>query len=253
MKKFLLIMTVLFGLTSCSNSSKKQNQQPDTNKEKALHVVSHMVFGDFEGAKKNFNELMMKALNPEMIKNVWERLVANEGKYRSHGFLNEQNNKVFIRVEFEKAYYAFRLNFDQSGKVSGLFTGAAMTKENLEHLTSFDGFELPFIIEQSKSPSRGVFVFIHGSGPGGVEGTDTKLFSSIAKKMNEAGFTTLRYNKRSLEINKLAGEGNGYLESDEFKKFNKDFYLYFFLDAKAVVQFAKKKFKDHPIYLYGLS
>ncbi|TNE95559.1 MAG: DUF3887 domain-containing protein, partial [Deltaproteobacteria bacterium] len=249
MNKLLLIMSVLFGLISCSTSSEKQNQQPNTNKEKAIHVVDHMVSGEYESAKKNFNELMMRALTPEMIKNVWERLVAKEGKYKGHGFLNEQKNKVYVRVEFEKAFYAFRINFDQSGKISGLFTGAAITKENLEHLKSFDGFELPYIIDSPESQSRGVFVFIHGSGPGGVEGTDTKLFSEIAKELNKVGFTTLRYNKRSLEINKLASQGSDFMESEEFKKFDRDFYLYFIRDARAVVQFAKKKFKDQPIYL----
>lgn len=219
----------------------------------AIHLVDHMSAGEYEAVKENFNQLMMKALSPTMIKNVWERLVNRDGQYKGHGFLNEKGDKVFIRVEFEKASYVFRIVFDKTKKVSGLFTGSPMPKENLERLTSFDGFELPYIIDEPKTESRGVFVFIHGSGPGGVEGTDTKLFFDIAKELNQAGFTTVRYNKRSLEIQKLASMGSNYMESDEFKKFDRDFYLYFMRDARAVINFTKKKFKDQPIYLYGLS
>jgi pimeloyl-ACP methyl ester carboxylesterase len=249
----LVIFLVLLGLVSCATTSKKDKQLPVTKKEIALHLVDDMSEGEYEAVKTNFNELMMKALSPTMIKNVWKRLVKKDGKYKSHGFLNEKGDKVFIRVDFEKAFYVFRIVFDKTNKVSGLFTGSPMPKENLDRLTSFDGFELPYIIDEPSGESRGVFVFIHGSGPGGVEGTDTKLFSEIAKKLNQAGFTTVRYNKRSLEIQKLASQGNNYMESNEFKKFDRDFYLYFMRDARAVIKFAKKKFKDQPVYLYGLS
>lgn len=249
----LVIIMVLFGLVSCASTSKKENHHPTTKKEMAIHLVDHMSVGEYEAVKENFNQLMMKALSPTMIKNVWERLVKKDGEYKGHGFLNVKGDKVFIRVEFEKASYVFRIVFDKTKKVSGLFTGSPMPKENLERLTSFDGFELPYIIEEPSGESRGVFIFIHGSGPGGVEGTDTKLFSDIAKKLNEKGFTTFRYNKRSLEIQKLASQGSNYMESEEFKKFDRDFYLYFMRDARAVINFAKKKFKDQPIYLYGLS
>lgn len=249
----VLIGLLMIGLFACSTTTKKNEHHPPTRKEMALHLVDHMTKAEYAAVKENFNITMAKALSNEMIKNVWERLVVKEGKYKSHGFLNEKDDKVFIRVDFEKAFYVFRIVFDKANKVSGLFTGASMKRENLERLTSFDGFELPYIIDEPKAESRGVFVFIHGSGPGGVEGTDTRLFSAVAKKFNDAGFTTFRYNKRSLEINKMASMGNKYMESDEFKKFDRDFYLYFIRDGKAVVQFVKKKFKDQPIYLFGLS
>ena len=165
----ILIGLLMIGLVACSTTTKKNEHHPTTRKEMALHLVEYMTKAEYAAIKEKFNITMVKALSNDMIKNVWERLVVKEGKYKSHGFLNEKDDKVFIRVDFEKAFYVFRIVFDKGNKVSGFFTGASMKRENLERLTSFDGFELPYIIDEPKNESRGVFVFIHGSGPGGVE------------------------------------------------------------------------------------
>ncbi|MCO4794123.1 MAG: DUF3887 domain-containing protein [Bacteriovoracaceae bacterium] len=250
----LPILLISFIFFSCSSSNKNSIRNQKTNVGKAVLTVDHMSSGDYQKAKVYFNKTMSKALSDKMISNVWERLLKKNGKYLNHRFSNEDKKTVFIRVEFEKAFHHFRIKFDKNDEVSGLFTGAANKKEkNIASFKSFDGFELPYLIERPSGKVRGVFIYLHGSGPNGMDGTDTKLFVQISKVLKEKGFASLRYNKRSYEINKLASMGSSYLESSDFKKFDKDFYLYFLKDANAVVDFATKKFPGTPLYIYGLS
>jgi hypothetical protein len=81
---------VLFGLVSCASTSKKDNHHPTTKKEIALHLVDHMTAGEYEAVKENFNPLLTKALSPQMIKNVWDRLVVKDGVYKGHGYQSEK-------------------------------------------------------------------------------------------------------------------------------------------------------------------
>ena len=88
----------------------------------AREVLANIVAGDFSAATKDFNETMLAGLPAEKLKSVHESQLAPAlGAFQSAGDAIISNRTVTIPVKFEKAEANFVVNFDNDGKIAGLW------------------------------------------------------------------------------------------------------------------------------------
>jgi pimeloyl-ACP methyl ester carboxylesterase len=133
-------------------------------------------------------------------------------------------------------------------------------------LTGFGGFELPGKVtipaKIEDDEVERVIVLLHGSGPQDMdeditahtlERQENKPFVVLSDALVEAGFSVVRYHKRSFVVRQMIGEDPLYLESEEFKSFNDDPLEALVEDAAAVAGYARERFPQAGIHLLGHS
>jgi uncharacterized protein len=97
----------------------------------ANDLLASMVKGDFKSAELNFNDELKKQIPEAVLKNVWDSLQLQYGRYvKNYGFKAEKN--YFINtLEFEKTNLDMKVFIDQSGKIAGLlFVPSTTVKES---------------------------------------------------------------------------------------------------------------------------
>ena len=96
-----------------------------------------------------------------------------------------------------------------------------------EEISSFDGFKLTAKIEVPENLTtdtvKSAIILVHGSGPQNLDGTELHLFQHIARALRKEGFATLRYNKRSFQVNVKAELGELDRKSKEYKDYDENF------------------------------
>jgi len=110
--------------------------------------------------------------------------------------------------------------------------------------------------------TRRVVILVHGSGPQNMD-VDVKdatinseynpFFRDLSDALVKKGFTVIRYNKRTYELNKLAGKDGSFKQSDIYKDTISKPLSSFTEDVKSWVDYVKTRFKGSEIYLLGHS
>ncbi|MCK5106930.1 MAG: alpha/beta fold hydrolase, partial [Elusimicrobiales bacterium] len=133
-------------------------------------------------------------------------------------------------------------------------------------LKSFDKFAMETVIEMPDELKNGdvkkVVIFLHGSGPQNMDEDLTKIsapgvknlfFADVSKEFVKAGFTVVRYNKRSFEMGMKISANKDFIKSKVYKKYEKNVLKHFIEDARHYAKWARKKFSTAKIYFLGHS
>ena len=229
----------------------------ESKEQVANQFISSMVAAKWDKALKCCNEELQKAFGDDGLKNIWKSVIAKNGVFQSRKVLKVEKNTVYVLCSFEKWAQLFRIPIT-ADKLTGFWGGRQWPlPEGTEEIPSFDGFELTTKIEVPnnlgpKEVKRAI-VFIHGSGPQNLEGTDLHLHGHIAKALRKEGFATIRYNKRSFQVNVKAELGEIDFGCKDYMDYDKNFIHYFIKDGAHMAKVAKKRFPQAKIYLFGHS
>lgn len=123
MKNLLLLIVSLF-FFNCTYANK-----PIEDEEKLVEisegVLQHLVAKEFSQIPEDFNARMKDALTPDMLKEVWNGLVAQIGEYQEKGNVITDVIKgyrvVYIICKFETQPFKLKVVFDDQDLVAGLF------------------------------------------------------------------------------------------------------------------------------------
>jgi len=116
--------------------------------------------------------------------------------------------------------------------------------------------------DEGAPAKRRVLLLIHGSGPQSMDvdltpvtkgRVENKYFVALSEALAEAGFTVVRYNKRSFQVGVSARADNAFLQSETFRAFSENPLKCFVEDAVDAVAFLREKFPDAEIGLLGHS
>ncbi len=156
----------------------------------------------------------------------------------------------------------------QTGLCLILFTAifvqpsSAQMQEEAFQLVASDGFELEAKIAFPQTDVDRVMVLIHGSGPQSMdsdltrvtkEGKTNLFFVDVSRSLTQAGFATVRYNKRSYQTNKKLGAEPAFQYDGVYTAFAANPLKYFVEDAQDAVRYVEERFPGAEIYLLGHS
>ncbi len=149
---------------------------------------------------------------------------------------------------------------------SSFVAQARQTVDEPIQITTSDGFVLDGKIRPAPgidlSGREKVIILVHGSGPQSMDvdltsvtkdGKKNLFFVDVSAALSEAGFTVIRYNKRSYQLNRAAREDRSILETENYKYFLANPLKYFVTDAEDVVKFAEQRYPGAEIFLFGHS
>jgi hypothetical protein len=101
----------------------------ETSKNAAKEVVRKLFAEDFEGVRANFNEQMKQGLSADKMREVWTAAMQYHGKYQGQAEPVVRQvqgyDVVVIRCEMERSPMEVEVDYDQNGKVGGLWVRPA--------------------------------------------------------------------------------------------------------------------------------
>jgi predicted esterase len=131
-------------------------------------------------------------------------------------------------------------------------------------LKSFDGFELDASATVppgvSDAEVKRVVVFLHGSGAQDMDedlssisapGTKNLFYVDISNALIGKGFATVRYNKRSFEMQRRVKADPSFVESEAYKRYGRKPLSSLVEDARHFVRWAHERFPNARVYLLG--
>jgi pimeloyl-ACP methyl ester carboxylesterase len=123
--KLRLAIAVGLLLTSSLAAQDKAEKKETPIEKTAKAFVALLGKGDFDKATGHFDETMLKVLPSEKLKDSWEKVVADAGKFKKQlSSRVEKSGKydaVIVTCEFQKKKMDARVVFDKDGKITGLF------------------------------------------------------------------------------------------------------------------------------------
>ena len=97
----------------------------EQTKRLANEIVDKLIAQDFEGARKNFNENLMKNLSAEQMKTIWASVIKEIGEYKSREKSLYQEYPaetiVFTRLQMQTGRVSVEVHFGDDGKIIGLW------------------------------------------------------------------------------------------------------------------------------------
>ena len=254
MKKFILLLILVFTLTGCGNVKEpEKTETPSASptstasatpaaspgdvkiEDTAVSLVTDMANGDFKKALENYayDDQMKKALNEPLLKDqVWGYFVRTFGQFKEiTGTLNSEAqgyDVVSVKTTFEAAKIYINVSFDSDRNIAGLtYLPDPEDEVNkapgdvIETAVTFgkSGWELPGTLTTPVGDGPfPVVILVHGSGPNNRDemiGPNTP-FRDIAWGLAQKGVATLRYDKRTYTyIKKIQDDITVYEESVE--------------------------------------
>lgn len=206
------ITTSLF-MFGCSSSTKVSfDEKKLTNLSK--QYAEEMAGGNFSNVVSNFSEDVKKKLNEDTLRETWEDVVKEIGKYENINDVSykEENNMAVIDVilKYELNGLKLTLSYDSNNKVSGLLLNYSPIKEELSSSEKFEEEEIHIgkgdnkldgILTMPKDTEKPpVVIMVQGSGQSDMDETigaaANKPFKDIAHGLAENGIASIRYNKR---------------------------------------------------------
>jgi len=186
---------------------------------KARAYLSALEKGDFEGALRDFDETMLKAMPVDKLEALWtKQLPAQVGAFKQQGPARREEMRgyqiVLITCAFEKGLFDARVVFDAAGRIAGFGVvptappavykppayADASKFEETEAAVGAGEWALPGTLTRPKGagPFPGL-VLVHGSGPNDRDETlgPNKPFQDLAWGLATRGIAVLRYEKRS--------------------------------------------------------
>ena len=118
----IVLLAALFFNISCAD----QNQlKGDTIETLAGQFVELLTKEDFSSAVKWFDDTMSSALPEPSLKQTWESVISQTGRFKKQVKSKIENiqgyKRVSVTCEFEKANLDIQVAFDNQNKVAGLF------------------------------------------------------------------------------------------------------------------------------------
>jgi dienelactone hydrolase len=192
--------------------------------KRARAFVELVAKNDFEGAAKQYDEAMTKALPPAKLGETWKKIVDESGPFQKQlGTRTEKVGKfdiVIVTCQFEKDKLDVRVVFDSEARVSGLQIRPAKAAVDWKpptyakpeaftekEIVLGEGGDWPLPGTLTLPKGDGPFpavVLVHGSGPQDRDeslGAD-KPFKDLAWGLATQGIVVLRYEKRTKEHGK---------------------------------------------------
>lgn len=215
-KRFIFIMMsvmaslFMFGCSAPTEVSFDEDKLTNLSKQYAEEMAN----GEFSNIVSNFSNDIKKKLNEDTMKETWDSVIKNIGKYEgiSDVSYNEQNNIATIDVilKYELNGLKLTLSYDSNNNVSDLLLnyspikGELSSNEKLEeqeiHIGNGDN-KLDGILTLPKGTEKPpVVIMVQGSGQSDMDETigavANKPFKDIAHGLAENGIASIRYNKR---------------------------------------------------------
>jgi fermentation-respiration switch protein FrsA (DUF1100 family) len=211
-------------------SSAAEDKERDSKlKAKVAEFFAALAKEDYEGASKDFDDAVRKALPTEKVKDLWLTTLpkqAGELKKRGEPRIEKvgKYDVVVVPCTFEKMPLDARFSFNAEDKISGLgFVPAASTEYKPPDYVKREAFreldlklnaggewELPGTISIPNGPGPfPAVILIHGSGPNDRDETilSNKPFRDLAWGLSSRGIAVYRFDKRTrVHGAKLKGE-----------------------------------------------
>ncbi|RDY27668.1 DUF3887 domain-containing protein [Romboutsia weinsteinii] len=225
-KRFIFIMMsvmaslFMFGCSSPTEVSFDEDKLTNLSKQYAEEMAN----GEFSNIVSNFSNDIKKKLNEDTMKETWDSVIKNIGKYEgiSDVSYNEQNNIATIDVilKYELNGLKLTLSYDSNNNVSSLLLnyspikGELSSNEKLEeqeiHIGNGDN-KLDGILTLPKGTEKPpVVIMVQGSGQSDMDETigsvANKPFKDIAHGLAENGIASIRYNKRYYQYPETASK-----------------------------------------------
>lgn len=244
----------------CLNSIAQVSQDKIDLSNKFLILLTSE---QFDEAAAFFDEIVLKQLPPEKLKQVWNTINTQVGKFKKHTDTHTEQipnyDIVYQTCEFENAVLDLKLVYTREGdKVTGFFFVPPKPKED-EKIPSYEEpdsyLEKEIEIHSGKFILPGTYtcpknitafpvvVLVHGSGPNDRDETigPNKPFLDLALGLATKGIGTIRYDKRTLVYRDSFQLDNFTLEEETIE------------DAVAAIEFAKKTEWVKKVFLLGHS
>ena len=253
-KIWLALLVSLFLNVSIGTAANK----PVKKVQAAQKFFDALIATKWDEALKYCDTDLAKAFANGKLKSIWHSVISENGEYRSRKVMKVNGDTVYLLCCFEKFAQLFRLPMSAAPKLIGFWTGRQWPlPQGTEECASFDGFKLTAKIElpENLTPDKvkRAIVLVHGSGPQSLDGTNLQLFQYIASALRKEGFATIRYNKRSFQVNVRAELGELDRKSKKYKDYDENFIHYFIKDAAHMAKVAQRRFSNAKIYLFGHS
>jgi fermentation-respiration switch protein FrsA (DUF1100 family) len=217
MRSFILGL-ILILILAIPMTTQQQNKNMDGIIAKAREFVQALEKGNFEDSVKHFDETMTKLAPPEKMREVWEAIVKQVGRFKGQkGIRTESIPKydiVYVTCAFERAILDIKVVFNKDEQIAGQFFVPPQSdveysppdyvdKDSfLEKEVKFgvEGWLLPgtLTIPQGDGPFPAV-VLVHGSGPNDRDESlgPNKPFRDLAWGLATRNIAVLRYDKRT--------------------------------------------------------
>lgn len=214
-KIMIMMMSVvtslfMFGCSSSTEVSFYEDKITDLSKQYAEEMAS----GDFSNVASNFSKDVKKKLNEDTMKETWDGVVKEIGKYEGINDVTykEQNNMATVDVilKYELNGLKLTLAYDSNNNIAGLLLNYEPVKEELSSNGKFEEQEIYIgdgeqklngILTLPKDVEKPpVVIMVQGSGQSDMDETigavANKPFKDIAHGLAENGIASIRYNKR---------------------------------------------------------
>lgn len=217
MKSFILGL-ILISILAIPVTTQQQNKNMDGLIAKAREFVQALEKGNFDDAVKHFDETMTKLAPPQKMKEVWEAIVKQVGRFKEQkGIRTESIPKydiVYVTCAFERAILDIKVVFNKDEQIAGQFfvppqSDAEYSLPDYVDKDSFSEKEVKFGVEgwllpgtlttpQGDGPFPAV-VLVHGSGPNDRDESlgPNKPFRDLAWGLATRNIAVLRYDKRT--------------------------------------------------------
>lgn len=201
---------------------------PEDLIDQGKKFVDLIAKGEFSRAVENFDSVMTRAMPEEKLKQVWQTVVKQAGRFKKQtGARTEILPKyeiVYITCQFEKGPLDVKVVFNREKQITGLWfvpTQKEYAPPDYVELNSFkekdvvigqDDWSLPgtLAIPDGKSPFPAV-VLVHGSGPNDRDESigPNKPFRDLAWGLASQKIAVLRYEKRTKVHSQKLSHFNG--------------------------------------------
>ena len=216
MKKIFFILVILLSFSINISSQQKSPFLIDELISMAKEFVNALETGDYQAAVKDFDETMTKLAPPEKMKQVWEAVINQVGKFKRQKEVQTESllkyDIVYITCEFENIALDVKVVFNKKKQIAGQFFTQpqspykppgyvdrdSFTDKEVEF--GEEGWKLPGILSIPKG--NGPFpaaVLVHGSGPNDRDESigPNKPFRDLAWGLASKSIAVLRYDKRT--------------------------------------------------------
>ncbi|MCK5884256.1 MAG: hypothetical protein KAG61_11245 [Bacteriovoracaceae bacterium] len=241
----LLILTFQIG---CSTPEKKELVLFDNQGDR---FISYLTAEDFKAAHNLIFKGAAKTLNQSELKNNWEVSSKDLGKFVEVKQVYKSGDLENYFIHFDRAILPLSLKLKEGKIISVSFGKKYPTNKKSIYINSSDGLPINVLIQTpTKSPKK-IVLFIHDSGKNDWNERKSKLFKNIATALNKSKIATVRYHKRSFEMELLKFSVPVKLKRLNNAHYKNNFMTFFIEDAKAVLSYIKKVFPKSEVIIFG--
>ena len=216
MKFLFAVALIVLSVLPCAAAEDKDRESK--LKAKVVEFFAALAKEDYEGAGKDFDDAVRKALPTDKVKELWLKLPKQVGALKRRGESRIEKvgkyDVVILPCTFEKMKLDARFSFNADAKISGLaFVPSASTEYKSPEYVKREAFreidlklneggewELPGTLSIPIGPGPfPAVILIHGSGPNDRDETvlSNKPFRDLAWGLSTRGIAVYRFDKRT--------------------------------------------------------